>query len=133
MLEIKPIQSKEIQKSLCALSSAEYQDDAFAYSAYDGEIFLGISQFFIEDGYAKIVNLSYADGTSDFEAMIIMGRAVLNFLDLCHVKTVRIDKDAADARLIRAIGFSESENGEYAPLSLTGMFEAKCSDHHKTN
>lgn len=133
MLEIKPIQSKEIQKSLSALSSSEYREDAFAYSAYDGETFLGISQFIIDDGYAKILNISCADGTADLEAMFIMGRAVLNFLDLCHVKTVRIDKAAAETRLIRAIGFSELENGEYADLSLCGMFEAKCSNHHKTN
>ncbi len=129
MLEIKPIQSKSIQKALCEKCSISYIEDAFAYSAYDGDCFLGMSQFTIESGYALIKNLASADGVEDFEAMFILGRAVLNFIDLCSVSTAKIEKDASKERLARAIGFKRSEDGEYLPLSLIGMFDAKCPSH----
>ncbi|MDY3846046.1 MAG: hypothetical protein SOZ62_03960 [Eubacteriales bacterium] len=126
MLEIKPIQSKEIQKELAENSGTEFIPDAFAYSAYEGDKFLGMSQFTINEGYAYIINISYADGTQDEEAMFIMGRAVLNFLDLCNVSVCKISDTAATETLIRKIGFKKGDDGHFLPLTITGMFDAKC-------
>lgn len=136
MLEIKPIQSKEIQRELAGRCNVDYVPEAFAYSAYEGDRFLGMSQFTIEDGYALIINISHASDSDDEEAMFIMGRAVLNFLDLCEVTVCRINSNAASRNLILKIGFrSETEKSDgtpsYHPLTLTGMFDAKCHPHNK--
>lgn len=131
MLEIKPIQLKEEQKLLCRAAETEYSDTAFAYSAYDGDKFIGISQFEIEGDTARIINISQAPGVDDFEGMFIMGRAVLNFLDLCSVKYAVLEPSASSERLSLAIGFSHGDDGGYKPLCLTGMFDAKCKPHNK--
>ncbi len=129
MLEIKPIQSKDKQQLLCTKCKIEYIEEAFSYSAYDGDTFIGISQFTIDEKGGKILNLANAEDIDDAEALFIMGRAVLNFLDLCKVEYAEISKEAASERLIRWIGFKPDTNGNYLPLRLTGMFDAKCEEH----
>ena len=49
MFEIKPIESKERQKAICAQCGVPYRDDCFAYSAIEEDRLLGICQFKIKD------------------------------------------------------------------------------------
>ena len=87
MLEIKPIQDKNEQKTLCELCGAAYRPQAFAYSAYDNGAPIGICQFRIMNDTGYVYNLCNTADTDDLEALIIMGRAALNFIDLCGVHT----------------------------------------------
>ena len=85
MLEIKPIADKTAQKALCELCGTAYNASALAYSAHDGGAPVGICQFRIIEDAGHLYDLCNTVGTDDMEALIIMGRATLNFIDLCGV------------------------------------------------
>ena len=131
MFKISPIQDKEAQKKFAELSGTEYIEDSFGYAMINqdnGEL-MGMSQFDIKDGRGYIYTLRSKIGYSDFEAMFILGRATMNFIDLCGVHTCHAAIDAAEERLIKSIGFKFSEeNGSYI-ADMTGMFDGKCDGH----
>ncbi len=130
MFHIRPIESKDEQRDLCSLCSLEYDEDCLAYAAYiDGE-FSGISQFRLgEAGYIR--DLRPKEGVDDFEVMFIMGRATMNFIDLCGIHTCYASATAGDRRLLTAIGFRETENEKILFADMTGMFDGShCTGGH---
>ncbi len=126
MLEIKPIQDKSAQKALCELCGAVYRPDALAYSAYDNGAPVGISQFRIIEDAGHLYDLCNTVGVDDLEALIIMGRATLNFIDLCGIHHAYFE--GKNVRGARAIGFREEQNGALY-VSMEGMFESPCKNH----
>ena len=126
MFKITPVQDKEKQKEICKECGVKYRADAFAYVMFDidsGEI-MGMSQFEIgKVGY--IFDLKEAGERGDFEAMFILARQTMNFIDLCGAHICRAARDAADERLLHAIGFKEND-GKFT-CDMTGMFDGHCS------
>lgn len=128
MFKITPIQEKSRQKEICELCGAEFRGNAFAYQMYDihsGEI-MGMSQFEI-DSAGYIFDIKEAPGHDDFEAMFILARQTMNFIDLCGAHTCYADKRTSSERLLRAIGFKEAD-GKYF-CDMAGMFDGHCSGH----
>lgn len=129
MFKITPIQDKIRQEEVCNACGVEFKPDSFAYQMFDldsGAI-MGVCQFEIgEHGY--IYDLRPAIGSDDFEAMFILGRQTMNFIDLCGVHTCYADKNAAEERLLRAIGFKEADSKLFC--DMTGMFDGHCSGHN---
>ena len=128
MFKITPVQSKEEQIKLCKLCGADYRAGAFAYVMFDidsGDI-MGMSQFEISE-YGYIFDLCEPDGHDDFEAMFILGRQTMNFIDTCGAHNCYADKAAGAERLLKAIGFKE--NGDKLFCDMTGMFDGHCSGH----
>ena len=124
MLEIKPVQTKEEQKKICGACGVAFDPDCFAYSAFeDGEKLLGVSQFRIFGDCGIIYDLSNAAGTDDLEALIIMGKTALNFIDSCKIKDVIIKTENKD--LPEILGFKQDENGVYK-INLKGYFISPC-------
>lgn len=128
MFKITPVQSKEEQIKLCHLCGADYREGAFAYVMFDidsGDI-MGMSQFEISE-YGYIFDLREPDGHDDFEAMFILGRQTMNFIDTCGAHSCYADKTAGVERLLKAIGFKENEGKLFC--DMTGMFDGHCSGH----
>ena len=118
------------QKDICELFGTEFREEAFAYILYDhdtGDV-MGMSQFEILSGEGYIFDLREAPDSSDREAMFILGRQTMNFIDLCGAHICRASLSAGEGRLISAIGFKESD-GEYF-CDMTGMFDGKCDGHN---
>ena len=130
MFHIRPIESKDEQRELCALCSAIYDEDCLAYGAYIDGKFAGISQFRLGNaGY--IADLRPKNGVDDFEVMFIMGRTTMNFIDLCGIHTCYAAKTAGDRRLLLAIGFRETEGENDLFANMTGMFDGShCAGTH---
>ncbi len=128
MLEIKPIESKEEQENACARCRIPYDADCMAYATYVEGEFIGMAQFNIEAGEGLLKNIVLLEGIEDFEAEFLMGRAVLNFIDLCGVHTARAEKEAARPRVLTAVGFSAGEDG-ILRADMTHMFGG-CGDKH---
>lgn len=124
MYRIKPIQIKEEQERVCVLCKVEYDADALAYEAVeeDGTL-LGVCQFHIKDDAGYIDVIKNAPGTDDGEAMYIMGKATLNFIDLCGIKKAYYLGE--DTPLVRSVGFSPDKDGKLF-VDLEGFFEHKC-------
>ena len=130
MFKIEPVQEKIQQIYLCDLFGVEYREDFFAYLMYDlesGEP-MGFSQFEINCGEGYISDIREAKDRSDGEAMFILGRQTMNFIDICGAHICYAAKDAADARLLSSIGFKESSEGRLF-VNMTGMFDGHCEGH----
>lgn len=128
MFKITPIQEKSRQKDICLLCNAEFREDAFGYQMYDidsGEI-MGMSQFEVSE-YGYIYDIKEAPGHDDFEAMFILARQTMNFIDLCGAHTCYADEHSTSNRLLKAVGFKENE-GKYF-CDMTGMFDGHCGGH----
>ena len=127
MFKISPIQDENEKKLYLTKCGALPIDGYFAYKMIDedsGEI-MGISQFEICKDYGYISDLKEALGRDDFEAMFILGRATMNFIDLCGPHKCRASATAGNERLIKAIGFTLMEDGEYF-ADMSDMFSGHC-------
>ena len=131
MFKISPIQNAELQKKHAEACGAVYRPGAFAYMMNDAETgkLMGFSQFEINEKGGYLYDLRPADSDDDYEAMFILGRATMNFIDLCGAHTLYANKNSADEKLLRAIGLRPLESDEYF-CDMTGFFDGShCSGH----
>jgi len=129
MFKITPINNKKMQKEFADACGAAFNENYFAYAMTDatsGEI-MGFSQFEIDGDYGYISALKPRLDYDDFEAMFILGRATMNFIDTCGAHFCRASVDVADERLIKAVGFKLRENEYYCDMN--GMFDGHCDGH----
>jgi hypothetical protein len=126
MLTVKPIDKKEDQKILCEKCFVTYNADYFAYSAYEDGVFLGVCQFGMRDGVGHIYDIAPAPDTDDFTAQFVLGRAALNFIDLCGVKDAYFEGE--ESRLTLAVGFKKRDDGKLY-MNLEGFFTGDPCKH----
>ncbi len=140
MLRIHAIQTKEAQEKVCHECGVQFMPDALAYAAYDtpeipddpttkdiltGKL-LGVAQFSFKKEGAYLYDLTSPEGIDDFEALFIMGRSLLNFVDLCGTHDAFLPyPERISQRLISAVGFKKREDGRYY-MNLRGFF----TKHH---
>ena len=131
MLEVLPIQTKIEQEAAAARCSVPYEADCMAYHALvDGEL-MGICQFCMDGAGGHIRTLAaVADAEiSDrdrLESLFVLGRATLNFIDLCGVHFALFeDESFSDEGLVKSIGFTRDEQGRLT-MDLTGFFTEPC-------
>lgn len=131
MFRISPINDKKFQKECAAACGALYIPEFFAYSMIDNEsgTLMGFSQFEINEKGGFISDLKAKLGTSDDEAMFILGRATMNFIDLCGSHKCYAKKEAGEDKLLHAIGFREEAENDLLFCDMTGMFDGNCSGH----
>ena len=126
MLIIRPVENKEEQKKICEACGVSYRADAMAYGAHEDDKLLGICQFSMDNDCGHLYDLCCADGVDDFEALFIMGRQTLNFIDLCGVHHAVFHGE--ETRAVKAVGFKR-EGGELV-MDLEGFFTEPCK-HEK--
>ena len=134
MLKVLPVQSKAEQEELCKKCNITFKPDLLMYAAsVEGEL-VGVCQFKTSDRGGLIYDIAKVEGrvetkregvASDFEALFVMGRGALNFIDLCGVHNAFFVGEATDETLLRAIGFKKNDTGEYA-IDLNGFFTDHC-------
>ena len=136
MLKVLPVQSKSEQEALCQKCNVTFKPELLAYAATVDDDLVGICQFKLtaEGGVlydlAKVTDHVEPAPGSDFEAMFVMGRGTLNFIDLCGVHFATFVGDADEA-LLRAIGFEKNQEGVWA-INLEGFFTDHCGNHKGT-
>ena len=132
MLKVLPIQSKADQELDCARCGIPFRADALAYRATVNDVFVGMCQFKLTDHGGEIYDIAQLPDQNDFEAMFVMGRAALNFIDLCGVHYARYISDPPDESLARAIGFTKNADGIF-DVDLTDFFVHPCRHHKEPN
>ena len=128
MFKITPIQDKSRQKEICEMCGTTLRESFFAYIMYDCDTLevMGMSQFEIgETGH--ISDLREPEGRSDTEAMFILGRQTMCFIESCGASICTAERDAGDPRLLHAIGFRD--DGNMLSCNMTGMFDGNCGNH----
>ena len=130
MLTAKKVLDRDSAQKLCALCKTEYDADLLYYAIYenDGSVLppekeiptvLGVCGFCFEKDTAVLAEIMPREGTYDLEAMYILGKAVLNFVDLAGFKKARFD--AKDISLAKHLEF----DGD-GKLSLVDYFTEPC-------
>ncbi len=125
MLKILPIQSKLTQEEICLKCGVTYNADLLAYSASVDDRLAGVCQFKLTDRGGIIYDLA---PTLDFysrDALFVMGRGTLNFIDLCGVHFATFKGEVKDEALLYQIGFEKSEDGNFE-INLQGFFTEHC-------
>ena len=131
MITVKPIQEKELQQRLAALCHIPYRAQLLAYSAWNDQgDFAGICQFGMDAEGGHLLDLATPTESDPDDTLFVMGRAALNFIDLCGVRVAYFDGDTEgkDA-LLRRIGFEKNENGRYS-FVVAGFFTKPCKCEH---
>ena len=130
MLEVLPIQDKKEQEALAARCGIPYRAELLAYKALvEGEA-RGMCQFTMNADGGRIVDFAHVPNMYEFEPMFVMGRAALNFIDLCGVHRAFFDAEYENETLIKAIGFSKNDGGRYE-MDLTDFFKEPCQHSKK--
>lgn len=120
MLKIIPITKVEEQIAICYRCGIEYDKNQFAYAAYQDEECVGGAQFFIKNEVGYISDLRVND-TEDLALSMLLGRSVLNFLDLHGIKEAYFEKSGEFYdKAAKLIGFKIKDGKHYAYLE--GMF-----------
>lgn len=128
MLKVLAIQTKQKQEEICRLCNVKYNPDLLAYAAYDDDKLMGVCQFRLTANGGEIYDLAAAEGTSCLEALFMMGRGTLNFIDLCGVHYAKYFGNCDNDTLLIAIGFRKNPEGIY-DINLEGFFTDHCSNH----
>lgn len=131
MFKITPIQSIEQQIEVANKCNTKYREGAFAYVMVDSESgeLMGFAQFEITEKGGRLFDLLPIGKDDDYEAMFILGRATMNFIDMCGAHTLYADTSAGDSTLLRAIGLRTTEGDELF-CDMTGFFDGShCSGH----
>ncbi len=128
MLRARALRDVEEQKSCCKACGMEHNPDMLYFAIFENETdCLGTMEFrFTKEG-ARITNVMPKIDTYDDEAMFILGKATLNFIDLVGPKYV--EYAAQDQKLCRLLEFFP-KNG-VMQVSLEGYFDEPCKRHNK--
>ena len=129
MFKITPVNDSDTAKRIAEACGVPYREGAFMYRMIDpeGDVLLGMSQFEILGASGSILDLREAPDRHDFEAMFILGRATMNFIDMCGAHICHATAATADAQFLRALGFHETSDGFTADMH--GMFDGHCGGH----
>ncbi len=128
MLKVLPVETKEKQKEICELCGVTFNPDTLAYVATVDDRLAGVCQFKVTAEGGLIYDLAPATDFDNFEAMFVMGRGALNFIDLCGVHRAHFVGEVKDASLLRAVGFKENDKGRFE-INLEGFFTDHCHNH----
>ncbi|MBR2324850.1 MAG: hypothetical protein IKA53_02280 [Clostridia bacterium] len=134
MFKIFPIQDEKTKSTYAAACGAVARADAFAYGMADAEslAIMGFSQFDLDGNRATLYDLKERLGQSDFEAIFILGRATLEFVERCGAEECFASLTAADETLLRAIGLRTEREGGLSGR-IAGMFDGHCDGHKETD
>ena len=129
MLEVLPIQDTKEQETIANLCGVPFRTELLAYKALvDGEL-RGICQFKMSADGGSIIDFAHVPEKYEFEPMFVMGRAALNFIDLCGVHRAYFDAECDNETLVKAIGFSRNADGRFE-MDLTDFFQEPCKHSH---
>ena len=134
MLTVLPIQSKLEQEATCARCGVPFRSECMAYAAEVDQKLVGICQFYLDSEGGHITDFSACSSENeapDNEALFIMARGCLNFIDLCGIHRAFFEADFANTDLIHAIGFRKSSAGRWE-VDLEGFFDHPCQ-HEQHN
>lgn len=125
MLKILPIQSKLTQEEICVKCGVTYNPDLLAYSAQVDDRLAGVCQFKLTDKGGIIYDIAPTTDFYDRDALFVMGRGALNFIDLCGVHYATYVGEVKDESLLMQIGFKKNDDGIFE-IDLSGFFTDHC-------
>ncbi len=137
MFVVRPIQNKEEQKMICKMLNVPYYENALAFYAADLKSdnttideYISICQFYLS-GEAEIVGFHAADGREEDEAVVVMLRAAMSFMQRCGAGYARFLEGAASEFWMKKSGFPQN-NGVYR-IDLDLFYSSPCKFSEENN
>ena len=131
MFKITPVNEPSEAKALSEILSLPYFEGAFYYKMFDmenGEL-MGLSVFELYATHGEILALREVEGKDDFEAMFILTRQTMNFINLCSHTRCLAKSECSPENLLKCAGFKQTENDTWE-ANLDGMFDGHCHSHN---
>ncbi len=126
MLRARPIRDINEQKQCCAACGMQHNADLLYFSIFENETdCLGTCAFRFSGKGVEIIDVQPKPGTYDDEAMFILGKATLNFVDLVGFKDVVYK--AEDMKLASLLEFFPKDG--VWQVNLEGYFDEPCKRH----
>ncbi|MBE6632182.1 MAG: hypothetical protein E7623_05710 [Ruminococcaceae bacterium] len=126
MMQASPIRDKSVQEEICGMCGVKYDPDALAYSITEDGKITGICQFGIKGKCGYIYDLENVIGIKDNESLFIVGRAAMNFIDLCGVhEAYYVNVSESNEAFVKALGFRKNEDGRFY-INMEGFFTGGC-------
>ncbi len=128
MLEARAIRTIEEQKECCKICGMEHDADLLYYAIFENDTdCLGTCAFRFKGKPAELIDIKPQIGTYDDEAMYILGKATLNFIDLVGFKEVHYLAD--DEKMAKLLEFYPKDGNLY--VNLEGYFNEPCKRKDK--
>lgn len=137
MFEVQPVRSREFQSQIADALGCPFYDNTYAFFA--GEItddartvtsLIGMCQFTLDPEKCVIRSIAAAPGCEDDEAMIVLVRAVMSWIDKAEIPFVAAEESAASRETIRSLGFREVD-GEWI-IDLKKFYRSPCHYNDET-
>lgn len=127
MIKVTPEIDRDKITALCADCGVKWEENALCYFIYvEGELG-GICLFKLISGGGRIIALRNSPAVDDKDALIIGGRACLDFIERMSGFDAYFEDN--DTETAKRLGFSEKEGRLY--LDLHGYFGGCCSCNKK--
>lgn len=123
MLEMRPVYTSYEREEYTKPFGITPEDDKVVICARYPDKFVGMAYVSVLGENGVIHFYSLVDGYSDDTDLFLLGKAMLNYLDLHGVKNV-VYPDVADEKMAKRLGFRQNDAGVYT-LSLVGYFTGK--------
>ena len=131
MFQVQPLRDRKLQEEMSALLGCPFFENTYAFFA--GEMaedcvtvtsLIGMCQFTYNPTLPVIKSIAYAPECEKDEAVIILVRAVMNFMYRAGIPEVAIEANAAPAEFIKSLGFRERDG--MLKIDLKKFYRSPC-------
>ena len=129
MFKISPVQDESFAIEVTAQCGVKRISGTFVYQMRNIETnaLMAISQFEILGSEALIYDIRAVKDLDDDEAMFILARQTMNFIDMCGAHICKAISSTANEAFLKRVGFKASDNCYVC--NMTGMFDGNCGHH----
>lgn len=124
MLEMRPVYTSYEREEYTKPFGIIPEEGKTVICARYPDRFVGLAYVSIDRELATVHEFSLVDGYDDDTDFFLLGKAMLNYLDLHGAKNVVLPL-AKNEKILKRLGFSKSGDGQWN-LSLAGYFDHKC-------
>ena len=132
MFQVTPVRSRDLQADMAAALGCPFYENTFAFCAVElsddaKEVrgLIALCQFTYSPEEAVIKSVGVMPGSEEDEAVTVLVRGVMAFLNKAEIPFVYIDEDAAPAEWIKKWLFRRTEDGRLG-IDLAKFYRAPC-------
>ena len=124
MLEMRPVYTSYEREEYTKPFGIIPEEGKTVICARYPDRFVGLAYVSIDGELATVHEFSLVDGYDDDTDFFLLGKAMLNYLDLHGAKNVVLPLEKKK-KILKRLGFSKAGDGQWK-LSLAGYFDHKC-------
>ena len=132
MFQVQPVRSRELQKELADAVGCPFFENTFAFYAVEltddaktVTALIGLCQFTYAPEEAVIRSVGIAPGMEGDEAVTVLVRSVMAFLNRAEIPWVFAAQDAASPEMLKKWSFRKTADGRLG-IDLAKFYKSPC-------